>query len=86
MAEMAALKENFRRERWIEVDMASVSYTHLDIHILLDAAGGVGVPQGMEISIRDTRSFQQMRILGDDEEKKHQLKNFYIALEMALKI
>ncbi len=22
MAEMAALKENFRRERWIEVDMA----------------------------------------------------------------
>ncbi len=26
-----------------------------------------------------------MRILGDDEEK-HQLKNFYIALEMALKI
>ena len=27
-----------------------------------------------------------MRILGDEEEKKHQLKNFYIALEMALKI
>ncbi len=25
-----------------------------------------------------------MRILGDDEEKKHQLKNFYIALEMTV--
>ncbi len=25
MAEMAALKENFRRERWIEVDMARMS-------------------------------------------------------------
>ena len=26
------------------------------------------------------------RILGDEEEKIHQLKNFYIALEMALKL
>ena len=33
-----------------------------DIHILLDAACGVGVPQGMEISIRDARSFQQRPI------------------------
>ena len=34
----------------------------LDIHILLDAACSVGMPQGMEISIRDARSFQQRPI------------------------
>ena len=36
----------------------------------------------------DLLDFQEWdkRILGDDEEMKHQLRNFYIALELALRI
>lgn len=50
-------------ERSPDIGMAQHLAQALDVHTLLHAARRIGVPQHMEISIRDPRRLQQCAVL-----------------------